>query len=71
MPQKKIKIGNLLIPRKTLLKIIGVIFFIAIVDNIILRFFHTSSLLIIIPLNLVLLLVFLRSIKEEITDTGS
>lgn len=71
MPQKKIKIGNLLFPKKTILKIIGVIVIIAIVDNIILRFFHTLSLLIIIPLNLILLLVFLRSIKGEITDTSS
>lgn len=68
MSQKKIKIGNLLFPKKTILKIIGVILFIAVVDNIILRFFDTSSILIIIPLNLILLLVFLRSIKKEITE---
>ena len=71
MPQKKIKIGNLLIPRKTLLKIIGVFIFIAVVDNVILRFFHTASILILIPLNLIIFLVFLRSIKNEISEIKS
>lgn len=68
MSQKKIKIGNLLFPKKTLLKILGVLIFIALLDNFFLRFFHTSSLLIIIPINLILLLIFLRSIKGEITE---
>lgn len=71
MPQKRYKIGNLLFPKKTLLKIIGVLLLITIVDNIILRFFHTSSILLIIPLNLILLLLFLRSIKKEITEVES
>jgi len=71
MPQKKYKIGNLLFPKRTLLKILGILLIIALVDNVILRFFHTSSILLIIPLNLILLLVLLRNIKGEVSETGS
>lgn len=71
MTEKKIKIGNLLFPKKTIYKILGAILLIAILDNIILRFFNTSSLLLIIPVNLVLFLAFLRYIKDDITEIKS
>ncbi|HET8884995.1 MAG TPA: hypothetical protein VFM70_01445 [Salinimicrobium sp.] len=66
------KIGNLSINQKRILKIILMIVVILIVDNIVARMIETNMLaMILIGLNLAIYFLFLPYIKKEVKDEGS
>ena len=66
------KIGNLRINQKAILKIILMIFVIVVVDNIVARLIETNMLaFILIGLNLAIWFLFRPYIRKGVKDTGN